>query len=111
MGAAVGMACMALVRARRSSWPRASPPPTFGSRQEEAQQLGRILRPKPGEQQPHFYSVVSPDTVEQDFALNRQRVLREQGYEYRIVTLGHPDQSLAQDRRTSVSPEWRLDKV
>ena len=60
----------------------------FGSRQEEAQRLGRILRPKPGENQAHFYSIVSRDTVEQDFALNRQ------GYEYRIVTLDRPDAPL-----------------
>jgi hypothetical protein len=66
----------------------------FGSRQEEAQRLGRILRPKPGENQAHFYSLVSRDTVEQDFALNRQLFLCEQGYEYRIVTLDFPGESL-----------------
>jgi len=66
----------------------------FGSRQEEAQRLGRILRPKPGENQAHFYSIVSRDTVEQDFALNRQLFLCEQGYEYRIVTLDRPDELL-----------------
>jgi DNA excision repair protein ERCC-3 len=59
----------------------------FGSRQEEAQRLGRILRPKAGENQAHFYSLVSHDTVEQDFAMNRQLFLCEQGYEYRIITL------------------------
>lgn len=57
---------------------------TFGSRQEEAQRLGRILRPKPGENQAHFYSLVSKDTVEQDFAMKRQLFLCEQGYEYNI---------------------------
>jgi DNA excision repair protein ERCC-3 len=57
---------------------------TFGSRQEEAQRLGRILRPKPGENQAHFYTLVSQDTVEQDFALKRQLFLCEQGYEYEI---------------------------
>jgi len=57
---------------------------TFGSRQEEAQRLGRILRPKPGENQAHFYSLVTRDTVEQDFALKRQLFLCEQGYEYTI---------------------------
>ena len=57
---------------------------TFGSRQEEAQRLGRVLRPKPGRNQAHFYSLVSRDTVEQDFALKRQLFLCEQGYEYRI---------------------------
>ena len=57
---------------------------TYGSRQEEAQRLGRILRPKPGENQAYFYSIVSKDTVEQDFALKRQLFLCEQGYEYAI---------------------------
>ncbi len=57
---------------------------TFGSRQEEAQRLGRILRPKPGKNQAHFYSLVSHETVEQDFAMNRQLFLCEQGYEYHI---------------------------
>lgn len=58
---------------------------TFGSRQEEAQRLGRILRPKPGKNQAHFYTVVSRDTVEQDFALKRQLFLCEQGYAYEIL--------------------------
>ena len=58
---------------------------TFGSRQEEAQRLGRILRPKKGLNQAHFYSIVSRDTVEQDFALKRQLFLCEQGYSYSIV--------------------------
>ena len=66
----------------------------FGSRQEEAQRLGRILRPKPGTNQAHFYSIVSHDTVEQDFALNRQLFLCEQGYEYHIVNLDRPDSLL-----------------
>jgi DNA excision repair protein ERCC-3 len=57
---------------------------TFGSRQEEAQRLGRILRPKAGANQAHFYTLVSADTVEQDFALRRQLFLCEQGYEYAI---------------------------
>jgi len=55
---------------------------TFGSRQEKAQRLGRILRPKPGETQVYLYSRVTRDTVEQDFALKRQLFLCEQGYEY-----------------------------
>ena len=59
---------------------------TFGSRQEEAQRLGRILRPKQGENQAHFYSLVTRDTVEQDFALKRQLFLCEQGYQYSIET-------------------------
>ncbi|MCH8043931.1 MAG: DEAD/DEAH box helicase [Planctomycetes bacterium] len=58
---------------------------TFGSRQEEAQRLGRILRPKSGENQAYFYTVVSRDTVEQDFALKRQLFLCEQGYAYEIL--------------------------
>ena len=58
---------------------------TYGSRQEEAQRLGRILRPKAGRNQAHFYTLVSRDTVEQDFALKRQLFLCEQGYEYQIV--------------------------
>ena len=57
---------------------------TFGSRQEEAQRLGRILRPKPGRNQAHFYTLVSRDTVEQEFALRRQLFLCEQGYAYEI---------------------------
>ena len=57
---------------------------TFGSRQEEAQRLGRILRPKPGANQAYFYTLVSRDTVEQDFALKRQLFLCEQGYQYAI---------------------------
>ncbi|OYD08916.1 DNA repair helicase XPB [Paludifilum halophilum] len=58
---------------------------TFGSRQEEAQRLGRILRPKKGENQSHFYHIVTRNTVDQDYALNRQLFLVEQGYRYTIV--------------------------
>ena len=58
---------------------------TFGSRQEEAQRLGRILRPKSDGRTARFYSVVARDTVDQDFAQHRQRFLAEQGYAYRIV--------------------------
>jgi len=57
---------------------------TFGSRQEEAQRLGRILRPKPGSRQAFFYTLVTRDSVEQDFALKRQLFLCEQGYQYAI---------------------------
>ncbi|MEJ6607082.1 MAG: DEAD/DEAH box helicase [Candidatus Planktophila sp.] len=57
----------------------------FGSRQEEAQRLGRILRPKSDGRSAKFYSVVSRDTIDQDFAQNRQRFLAEQGYSYRII--------------------------
>ena len=58
---------------------------TFGSRQEEAQRLGRVLRPKGDGRAAHFYSVVTRDTVDADFAQHRQRFLAEQGYAYRIV--------------------------
>lgn len=58
---------------------------TFGSRQEEAQRLGRIMRPKQSGSQAHFYTIVTRDTVDQQFAANRQRFLAEQGYDYRIV--------------------------
>jgi len=57
---------------------------TFGSRQEEAQRLGRILRPKTGENEAFFYSLISNQTVDQDYALKRQLFLLEQGYEYEI---------------------------
>ncbi|MDO5499292.1 MAG: DEAD/DEAH box helicase [Propionibacteriaceae bacterium] len=56
----------------------------FGSRQEEAQRLGRLLRPKDG-LTARFYAVVARDTVDEDFAQHRQRFLAEQGYAYRIV--------------------------
>ena len=55
---------------------------TFGSRQEEAQRLGRVLRPKEMANQAYFYSLVSRDTVEQEFALKRQLFLCEEGYAY-----------------------------
>ena len=58
---------------------------TFGSRQEEAQRLGRILRPKSDGRSARFYSLVARDTIDQDFAQNRQRFLAEQGYSYRII--------------------------
>jgi len=57
----------------------------FGSRQEEAQRLGRLLRPKQDGRSAAFYTIVAADTVEQDFAQNRQRFLAEQGYSYEIV--------------------------
>ena len=59
---------------------------TFGSRQEEAQRLGRIVRPKADGRPATFYSVVTRDTADQDFAANRQRFLTEQGYRYRVGT-------------------------
>jgi DNA excision repair protein ERCC-3 len=72
----------------------------FGSRQEEAQRLGRILRPKGDGRAARFYTVVARDTVDQDFAQHRQRFLAEQGYSYTITDaedlptaeLGSPDE-------------------
>jgi DNA excision repair protein ERCC-3 len=61
---------------------------TFGSRQEEAQRLGRILRPKASHEIAHFYSLVTRDTRELDFAHHRQLFLTEQGYSYNIVDAG-----------------------
>ena len=61
---------------------------TFGSRQEEAQRLGRILRPKAGGEVAHFYTLVTRDTRELDFAHHRQLFLTEQGYSYSIVDGG-----------------------
>jgi DNA excision repair protein ERCC-3 len=58
---------------------------TFGSRQEEAQRLGRILRPKEGEKPACFYTLVTRDTREMDFAHHRQLFLTEQGYSYEIL--------------------------
>lgn len=58
---------------------------TFGSRQEEAQRLGRVMRPKADGRMAHFYAVVTRDTVDQDFAAHRQRFLAEQGYAYSIL--------------------------
>jgi len=57
----------------------------FGSRQEEAQRLGRLLRPKQDGRSAAFYTIVAADTNEQDFAQNRQRFLAEQGYSYEIL--------------------------
>jgi DNA excision repair protein ERCC-3 len=74
---------------------------TFGSRQEEAQRLGRILRPKSDGRTARFYAVTARDTVDQDFAAHRQRFLAEQGYAYRIIDsddlgdLTKPDPDLA----------------
>lgn len=70
---------------------------TFGSRQEEAQRLGRVLRPKA--RPARFYTLVSHDTVEQDFAAKRQLFLVEQGYRYEIV----PAEGLAERIRCFVT--------
>lgn len=58
---------------------------SFGSRQEEAQRLGRLLRPKSNGATASFYTLITRDTVDQDFAQNRQRFLAEQGYAYTIL--------------------------
>ena len=58
---------------------------TFGSRQEEAQRLGRLLRPKSDGAEALFYTVVARDTLDAEYALRRQRFLAEQGYAYRLV--------------------------
>lgn len=58
---------------------------TFGSRQEEAQRLGRLLRPKVGDNRAHFYTLVSHETCEQEFAHKRQLFLAEEGYRYTVL--------------------------
>jgi DNA excision repair protein ERCC-3 len=58
---------------------------SFGSRQEEAQRLGRVLRPKAGGGQASFYTIVARETIDQTYAANRQRFLTEQGYAYTIL--------------------------
>ncbi|MDK8451036.1 DNA repair helicase XPB [Corynebacterium mastitidis] len=58
---------------------------TFGSRQEEAQRLGRLLRPKASGGEAHFYTVVTRDSLDAQYAVHRQRFLAEQGYAYRII--------------------------
>ena len=67
---------------------------TFGSRQEEAQRLGRVLRPKGEglENIAHFYSIVTKDTKDQEFAQNRQLFLTEQGYRYEVTIEPLPDE-------------------
>ena len=62
---------------------------TFGSRQEEAQRLGRILRPK--ERKSRFFTLITRNTVEEDFGSNRQKFLAEQGYAYRVVRVSDAD--------------------
>ena len=60
---------------------------TFGSRQEEAQRLGRVLRPKKGENKSYFFSVITSDTKEEDFSHKRQLFLTEQGYHYELLDM------------------------
>jgi DNA excision repair protein ERCC-3 len=66
---------------------------TFGSRQEEAQRLGRVLRPKSDGSVAHFYSLVTRDSKDQEFATNRQLFLTEQGYRYNIEVYEMPEES------------------
>ena len=72
---------------------------TFGSRQEEAQRLGRILRPKGEGVMAHFYSLVTADTREQEFARKRQLFLTEQGYAYAILGAGEVAAMVKQEER------------
>ena len=58
---------------------------TFGSRQEEAQRLGRVLRPKKNDNMAYFYTIITSNSVEEKFAHNRQLFLTEQGYTYSIM--------------------------
>ena len=58
---------------------------TFGSRQEEAQRLGRLLRPKADGGEATFYTLVTRDSIDATYALHRQRFLAEQGYAYRLL--------------------------
>ena len=79
---------------------------TFGSRQEEAQRLGRILRPKAESNQARFYALVTRDTRDQEFAQNRQRFLTEQGYQYEIRVWSPPAREgtdAAVDRRSGTA--------
>ncbi|HMB00786.1 MAG TPA: DNA repair helicase XPB [Spirochaetota bacterium] len=59
---------------------------TFGSRQEEAQRLGRILRPKPGDNRAYFLNIITADSKEEFFAQNRKRFLMGQGYKYNVIS-------------------------
>ncbi|MBI3798621.1 MAG: DEAD/DEAH box helicase, partial [Deltaproteobacteria bacterium] len=78
---------------------------TFGSRQEEAQRLGRVLRPKADGRRAHFYTLVSRDTEEQEFAHHRQLFLTEQGYSYRIAdeTEWHTHETITTEPRPATA--------
>jgi DNA excision repair protein ERCC-3 len=86
---------------------------TFGSRQEEAQRLGRILRPKSNGSPATFYSLITRETRDQEFASNRQLFLTEQGYSYEIVDsnefLAAPPSTNGADRADAVLPMKTLD--
>jgi len=83
----------------------------FGSRQEEAQRLGRILRPKEDGLQACFYSLVAKDTKEQHFALNRQRFLTEQGYQYTITDAGERSDERSDERSGNIVQPPRKSNV
>jgi DNA excision repair protein ERCC-3 len=81
---------------------------SFGSRQEEAQRLGRILRPKSDNETAAFYSLVSRDTREMDFAQHRQLFLTEQGYGYDIIDESSIiEEPLVPPDPETESPEYR----
>lgn len=88
-GGGIGVLCVSKVANFALDLPSASVAVqvsgTFGSRQEEAQRLGRLLRPKPGDNRAHFYTLVSHETSEQEFAHKRQRFLAEEGYRYTVL--------------------------
>ncbi|MGQ3477654.1 DNA repair helicase XPB [Paenibacillus sp. TY11] len=73
---------------------------SFGSRQEEAQRLGRILRPKSGENKAYFYALVTENSKETDFAARRQLFLIEQGYEYAVRRFGMTEAIGSRDDET-----------
>lgn len=86
---------------------------TFGSRQEQAQRLGRLLRPKADGRTVNFYTIVAHDTLDSEYAAHRQRFLAEQGYAYRIVADENLDdylENLAPRGRTSGGGGARTDK-
>jgi len=74
---------------------------TFGSRQEEAQRLGRLLLPRAPDNRAWFYTLVSHETCEQDYARNRQRFLAGQGYGYTITTAADYEPAPPSSRRVS----------
>jgi len=79
----------------------------FGSRQEEAQRLGRILRPKSDGRAAHFFTLVSRDTREEDFAHHRKLFLTEQGYSYRVRLAGETSRGTRKVREASSTPSIR----
>jgi len=81
---------------------------TFGSRQEEAQRLGRVLRPKPDGSQAQFFSIVTRDTTDQSFAAKRQLFLTEQGYRYTIMDAAEVLAGTGSARAESTPRLWRV---